>query len=330
MRILIIAPSLAGGGAEDSMAQLFGFFREAGFEVKFVGINRHQSDPKSENGNFFSLGRDSRAGLIETFKFGHKLRDLVKGFQPDAIILNCEISELIALLLPSSRMFVVEHTTRPWIGRRLLGVIVRSLLTLRRASWITVTRGQEKIWPMKSPCVYIPNPVALFPSRVKRKYDLVYVGRLNKWKHPELVVQLGQELSANTAIIGDGPLLDVFLRSDFGERITFKGFQEEPWREIGVDDLVIFPSEFEGDGKTVVEAIIRGNPILLLDNPDLRRFNLHESSYFSSYDALKSKVYRYLNEGPEEFRPEEATQIALRRCRDLRAIGKQWRDALQS
>lgn len=329
MRILIVAPSLAGGGAEDSMSQLFQFFRDSDYEVKFVGINQHQSDSKNNDPDSSSLGRDSRAGLIETLRFGRRLRDLAKRFQPNVIILNCEISELIALLLPRSPMFVVEHTTRPWIGRRLQGVIVRLLLAMRRVRWITVTEGQEKIWPTMSSCIYIPNPVRFFPARVKRNFDLVYVGRLNKWKHPEFVVRLGQELSADTAIIGDGPLLEGFLRGNFGDTITFKGFQAEPWREIGIDDLVIFPSEFEGDGKTVVEAIIRGNPILLMDNVDLRRFNLHESSYFSSYDELKSKVNHYLNYGPEELRPEKATQAMFRLNRNLEVIGKQWEDVLR-
>ena len=94
------------------------------------------------------------------------------------------------------------------------------------------------------------------------------------------------------------------------------GFLDNLSRTIGRDDLVVFPSNYEGDSRTVAEAIIRGNLVLLRGNPDFSRFNLSEESYFSSYETLKRKSDDYRTKDPETFRPSSSVK---RRLEEVRA-----------
>jgi hypothetical protein len=129
-------------------------------------------------------------------------------------------------------------------------------------------------------------------------------------------------------VVGDGPLLAELRLQNESESIMFTGFVVDPWERVGADDLVIFPSEFEGDGKSIVEAIIRGNPVLLRDNEDLRRFDLDDEFYFSSYDELKTKAMKYLRYGPGTFRPAKEMRSKLRDQRGIETIGDQWKNFL--
>jgi glycosyltransferase involved in cell wall biosynthesis len=49
---------------------------------------------------------------------------------------------------------------------------------------------------------------------------------------------------------------------------------------------VVVPSQYEGDGMVVIEAILSGIPLVLADNEDLRRFKLDNKHYFGSCEQL--------------------------------------------
>lgn len=323
MNVCILVPSILGGGAEDSMFQLADFFQSKDIRTKLIGINS-SPEPISSNHDSISLGRKDNNGLIETFRVFFRLRKLVDAFNPDVLIVNCEVSELYAAFLSSTRLIVVEHTTRPWIGRKLIGLLVRSILSLKRATWITVNRNQKAIWPFRVRCFHIPNPVRYYPAVIGNQSRIVFVGRMIASKRPELIVRLARETNEKAVFIGDGILMDRLKNLAAGERIEFKGFQVNPWKEISSDELLIVPSEFEGDGKTIVEAILRGNPLLLADNPDLRRFCLAEEHYFVNYVDLKAKTLRYFSEGPEVFRVPLTLRNKLSVDRSIEEVGPRW------
>jgi glycosyltransferase involved in cell wall biosynthesis len=324
IKICILVPSILGGGAEDSMLQLVEYFRSKDLRTKLIGINFYPDPRATIDQDLICLGRKSNDGLIQTCRIISRLRKLVAMFAPDYLIVNCELAELCAVFLPSTHLIVVEHTTRPWGRRRPIGVIVRTALSLRRAKWITVNRSQQSIWPFGLPCLYIPNPVRYCPAESDSQSRVVFVGRLISSKHPELIVRLARDIGTKAVIVGDGNLMNSLRNSSDGLNVEFKGFQVNPWSEIGSDELLIVPSEFEGDGKIVVEAILRGNPLLLADNPDLRRFCLDEKFYFSNYEDLKGKALAYLSQGPKTFRAPSKLRKKLLLERNLAQVGSRW------
>jgi glycosyltransferase involved in cell wall biosynthesis len=85
----------------------------------------------------------------------------------------------------------------------------------------------------------------------------------------------------------------------------------------------VVPSEYEGDGIVVLEAIQNGNPILLRDIADLRRFNLNDENYFKNQNQLTVKLKEY-RENPSLFTIPNSEQDRILANRDIRAIEKQW------
>jgi glycosyltransferase involved in cell wall biosynthesis len=87
---------------------------------------------------------------------------------------------------------------------------------------------------------------------------------------------------------------------------------------------VVVPSEYEGDGMVVAEAILRGYPVLLADNPDLRRFALPELNYFQNRLELEAKLKTWKESKGLEFRIPEKIVTSLHEARDIKTIVKQW------
>ena len=71
----------------------------------------------------------------------------------------------------------------PWIGKRNLGRVVRTLLKFRKTVWISVIKGQEKVWFGNQVSRYIPNPFVPPDTQGKdltSKAVLSYVGGLKE------------------------------------------------------------------------------------------------------------------------------------------------------
>lgn len=130
----------------------------------------------------------------------------------------------------------------------------------------TTQQRIQKFWRRDS--VIIPPPVAMvdrqlavFPAD-KREY-LLFVGRLVLSKHPELVIQISNELQLPLKIVGTGSMLES-LREQAGPQVEFLG---------AVDDdslaslyqgakLVLFPAEDEDFGIVPIEAMSAGTPVV--------------------------------------------------------------------
>jgi glycosyltransferase involved in cell wall biosynthesis len=291
-RVIIVSNSISGGGAEISMTRLFDVLTTQGLDVTICAINHDQIIDIAREG-ISVIGRNWGSGLKETMNSFIKFRRHLMLHEPHILVVNCELPELyVALSAPwKISILVVEHTSRPWIGRRTLGFLVRSILLARQADWITVSRNQSEIWPYSSKPVFIPNSHIQDEKKEELvKPDLVFVGRLNHGKHPEIAAEAASVTLSSIVFFGDGPKLNDLEAKYKSPTTIFRGFVERPWSYISQDSIVVVPSEFEGDGMNIVEAVSNGNPILLADNADLRRFDLPDLNYFSGIEELISKI----------------------------------------
>jgi glycosyltransferase involved in cell wall biosynthesis len=84
------------------------------------------------------------------------------------------------------------------------------------------------------------------------------------------------------------------------------------------------PSEYEGDGLVVVEAILAGAPILLRDNEDLRRFELPDSHYFRSQKELEEKIRYIRSHGLSKFYASSEIKEKLVQSRSAKEIKVKW------
>ena len=325
-KIAIISNATSGGGAEISMMRLFETLKFLHVDVTLFAVNQDATYFGVESG-VTVIGRDWGTGFMGTLESLIKFRRHLRTTNPDVVLVNCELPELYIALSGTRRLqiFCVEHTSRPWVGRRRLGFIVRAILRIRKSHWVTVSRDQSRVWPYGPIPVFIPNTHFLTSSKhPQAPVDLVFVGRLNQAKHPEIAAEVAVSTSSSLDYFGNGPELNSLKLKFESDKILFHGFVENPWTHISPESILIVPSEFEGDGMNIVEAVSNRNPVLLADNIDLRRFDFPEINYFSSITELKSKVNHAKTFGVADFRLGEAVRAKILQERDPLEVAREW------
>jgi len=138
------------------------------------------------------------------------------------------------------------------------------------------------------------------------------------------------ELNLSVQLFGDG-LLNRQLKDKYNNhtsQIRFLGFKSDPWNSISSKSLVIVPSDYEGDGLVVVEAIMSGNPLLLRDNKDLRRFGLEDKHYFRDLENLKLVVKQNLDTRFQNLVVSDSEADKLRLTRSLQKVTDDWIDLI--
>jgi hypothetical protein len=326
--LVIVSNALAGGGAEKTMLALHREFVKKGINCYLVALN--QSLEIDDMKNIKVLNRFWGDNFKLTVGNFLNFKGFLDEINPRTIIVNCELPELyISLLRKNNRRIIcVEHTTIPWHGRRILGLIVRTLLRIRQIEWVTVINGTNH-GNSNRKMYYIPNPfVNVIDSRkeLNRNCSLVFIGGLKDNKRPDWVIEAGVRNSLPVDVYGDGYLYNA-LKTKYSNpdlNITFHGFKSNVWDNIHSNSLVVVPSEFEGDGMVVVEAIISGYPVLLAKNKDLLRFRLNEKHYFGTLTELISLINQYKKNNFKDLIVEDNFVENLKKERSIEWIVKAW------
>jgi glycosyltransferase involved in cell wall biosynthesis len=332
--VIIVSNALTGGGAEISMYALHKSFLRQGLDCNLIALN--ESDASLLGPNTVCLNRRWKSGIFSTISNFLQFRKVIKCIKSDFLILNCELPEFFGSLTRfKGKIICVEHTTMPWIGKRNLGRVVRTLLKFKKTVWVSVVKGQQKVWFGNQVTRYIPNPFVPTNTHSKKlpsKAMLSYVGGLKENKRPEWVIKAGVELGLPVDIFGEG-LLRKLLEDkyrNYSNQIKFYGFYSNPWGLISRNSLVVVPSQYEGDGMVVMEAILSGIPLALADNEDMRRFNLDNKHYFNSYDQLVAIIQNNIENKFEDLLVSEQIGDTLIRERSLKNVTDTWVNTLSS
>jgi glycosyltransferase involved in cell wall biosynthesis len=134
------------------------------------------------------------------------------------------------------------------------------------ANSTTTQQRITKFWRRES--VVIPPPVAMVDRKLavkstdEREY-LLFVGRLVLSKHPELAVQISNELQLPLKVVGTGSMLES-LRQQAGPQVDFLGaVDDDTLAELYQGaKLVLFPAEDEDFGIVPIEALAAGTPVV--------------------------------------------------------------------
>lgn len=337
-RVMVVTNSLTGGGAERSMNIVCNNLLERGWEVALVPINSGENDIVTPVCEVFSLNRKWRGGLFNTLASIIHFKSVVRAWKPEIIILNCDAPELFgALTFSRSQLVVVEHSSQPWLTRPHLGRIVRKLLLLHETYWVAVS-SHLTIWGMSQVTFrVIPNPLtpAITLESKKLKVEtlnrLVFIGRLSQEKQPRKVLEISKKTGIELLLIGDGALRGS-LEKEFAQecpQVLWAGHSRDPWALITPGDLLIVPSDLEGDGLVVLEGLQRNIPILVSDINDFRRFQFPEVNYCKSVDDFVSQIRIYCKKLDELCIPSTlSTQIIAQRTPE--AVGDVWEEFLNS
>jgi glycosyltransferase involved in cell wall biosynthesis len=328
---MVVTNSLTGGGAERSMNLVCNELTKRGWPVSLVPINSGEPDQVNPTCEIFPLGRKWKGTLKSTLAAIYRFNLVVNSWRPDVIVLNCDLPELFgSILFGKHQLVALEHTSKPWSQRTLLGKIVRRVLKFRKTIWVAVS-PHLTIWPsLEKPKAVLQNPVLLpkknetpgINSEIKR---LIFIGRLSQEKRPDLALEVARLTNLELIIIGDG-----LMKDDLEQRVSskaintkFLGWIENPWSIIQAGDLLLVTSLFEGDGLIVIEGMAHDVPMLLSDIPDLRRFKFPERNYRRNVTEFvdQCKTFQYKL---EELRIPQEIVTDILDARSIVVIGSLW------
>jgi len=124
-----------------------------------------------------------------------------------------------------------------------------------------------------------PGQIASVPASPGR-WDFIFVGRLIREKHPDLLVSAFEKLAGESAeltllIIGEGPekeaVREQIRKCTSRNRISLQPFLESHDQVIVLmksANVLVIPSTREGFGITALEALACGLPVVTVDHPD--------------------------------------------------------------
>jgi glycosyltransferase involved in cell wall biosynthesis len=146
-----------------------------------------------------------------------------------------------------------------------------------------MTADRFRIVFKKSITTVIPVGIDISHIRLippsKEESDIIFVGRLIKEKHVDLLVRAFGILSSEQPqlrllIIGEGPEQDAITKIihdlSLEDRIYLRGFQNDHDEVIALMKSVkvfVNPSTREGFGITALEALACGIPVVTVDHP---------------------------------------------------------------
>jgi len=338
LKVTLLTNSFTGGGAERASNTLANSLFDLGVETSIIAVNSGPEDLIKPLCEEYCLERPWKGGLWTTVKAYLRLSRLIYRIKPNFLIINCDLPELLAsFLFTSSKLIVVEHSSGPWPGKRHLGVFVRRLLKIRKAQFVAVS-SHLGIWPEKS------RPAAFFNNALPRTNRLVssakqtntglkrlvFIGRLSSEKNPQYLIEISEKTNIPCAFFGDGIMLEDLksLSEKLNVKVDFFGHVKDPWEFIKENDLLIIPSEFEGDGLVLVEGLFNDVPMLVRKIDDLLRFDLPAKNYCNSIEDFIARVDES-SANIDSLRIPESIAEKILEGRKPKVIAQQWVEYLK-
>lgn len=136
---------------------------------------------------------------------------------------------------------------------------------------------------------------------------IVTVGRLHSEKNPNRLLQVAEladkeGLDVKFHWLGNGPMLDEIIKKrdekKLKKKIEFYGFKENPYPYIAQADIMVLPSDAEGFGLILCEAMSLGVPVI--STPTAGPMEILENDKYglitdfspqSILDAIKKLIY---------------------------------------
>ncbi|MBN1502108.1 glycosyltransferase family 4 protein [Candidatus Woesearchaeota archaeon] len=190
-----------------------------------------------------------------------------------------------------------ERTKKAYLATDIL--ISNSALSKK---WCEKWLGDKKVADFVYPGITLSE---LEPIHVKKKKQVIYIGRLDPYKNIDIVIKaLSAINNAPIFVIAGGGKEERKLRKmsiDLGVKCGFTGVinDAEKWKLIRESMFMVFPSSHEGFGMPPMEALACEIPCLCSEKPIFREVYEDKVEYFKENDAedLRKKI-EYLIKNP--------------------------------
>lgn len=302
-RVLMMIPTLSGGGAERVVSNLSLQLNE---KYKITILLDYEDITYPYSGNVIIVNSDStisqkmhRMSEVYTYiKKYHMLKRMKKNNEYDVYISHSDISHILNLLTGNKkcRIIITLHNSIENIKTSRIGKIIKFFVKYfyKRADRIVaVSHGvaeeyrkignldQKKltfIWNGSDVDEIARKANETLPDGTERWFTvgrtITTMGRLTPQKGQIHLIKAFAKVveefpDCRLLLLGNGelqkPLESLVEELGLKQKVIFCGFQKNPFTIIGASDLFVFSSLWEGFGYALAEAICCGVPCITTD-----------------------------------------------------------------
>jgi glycosyltransferase involved in cell wall biosynthesis len=205
----------------------------------------------------------------------------------------------------------VNYLGKTPLGNMLCRIVVRFSDALI-ANSIATQKGIKELGE-DSKVIYLGVERERFFSRNEKREAILYVGSLTKNKCVSDLIEAARDIG-KVWIVGNGPERKNLerLARDIKCDCTFFGYREDVEEFMRKARVLVLPSQREGFGLTVIEALSCGTPVIARKDSGLEEI-LPESLLFSDKEEMKRLIERLASD--EAYRKavcDEGLQMATR------------------
>ena len=295
MKLVLVIPSLDGGGAERVMTALANAWVHDGHTVTLVTLAADLTDKYKLDAAVrrVALGVTG-CSVTPLDAIGHNLvriralRREIELAQPDAIVSFLTRTNVLVLIAAGkwrARVIVSERSApgARWVGG-MWGALARPLYRRAAAVVAQTRRCADQLEALVGCAVeVIPNPVAAasgfdtattLPAHTDGAKTVLAVGRLVTKKGLDLLIAAFAQIARRhpawrLEIVGEGPLrhaLEQTIRDHgLADRVTLPGFDKNVREKMRRADLFVLPSLIEGFPNALLEAMAEGRACISFD-----------------------------------------------------------------
>ncbi len=360
LKVLFFIPSLEGGGAERVMVEILRSVDRERIEPVLVLLQPYANSPFKKNIpeeiKVIVVDRNSDTTIDKIRQYVGFIRTVLseKPHLIMSMLTHCNIMAILLKLISGIRVIVCEHIIPSEViktkeGGRMLWFSTRHLIkTFYRFAdkIVAVSEGikanlveEFNIPPHKTEVLYNPVDLDLISelSRVSAGHVffkegvpvLLSVGRLVPQKGFDILLKafrkVLEEMDARLIILGEGqgrePLLMLAGDLAITGKVSFAGFQGNPYKFMSKADIFVLPSRYEGLPMVILEAMACGAPVVSSDCKSGPREILQDGSHgvlvpVEDVDALSAALSRLLR---DKTLRKKFSETARERARDFAA-----------
>ena len=282
--IVLMIPTLQGGGAERVVLNLANGLINAGHNVHIVLTLKNIIEHNYQSQIKIHFFRQYYRWIPKILR-GRILAPLLDRFicnncgKPDLVLSNLEPSDLVMCFSKLNTFLVVHNTPSKEYSNltRFKGIYTKKPV-------ICVSQGVkddfDNICSSRFPVHCIHNAVDKEwlenqANEYKPEYFdyIVHVGSFKKPKRHDILLKAYAQSGISTplVLVGKGPLEDSMkvLATELGiiNKVIFVGFQANPYPLIKHAKFMVLSSDFEGFGLVIAEALALGTVVISTDCP---------------------------------------------------------------
>lgn len=282
-RILICQHDFARGGTERIAIGLAGEWADTGRDVTILcgSVEGGLRDTVSSKIKVVALDPPIRRGFLSRLRLARAMGKQLVALRPNVIFLPGNFHSLLAGGLRAAD----PHTP---IALKISNPPVPKGAPLAHTIFRHITRGVDGFAAMNSGLARelkhmlparnvatLHDPVYVQPKpRAPGRGDLlriVWIGRLEPQKDPELALQVMARVSApaHLTMLGEGALqqrvCQRIVAMGLQDKVTLAGFVPEIESHLAEADALLITSRYEGGPAVAIEALAQGVPVVSTD-----------------------------------------------------------------